>query len=135
MSNNYNTRHGWTEAGIRDMAYEKDTFEKDEKGEPVIQDFDYEFISWQTSEYVHASILSLFGHATKQGIPFRIRANIEEETMRGDEALFNVLVFISKTFVSALRGLKTDQPAILVETKRLLSSYAESFSEKRATIS
>jgi hypothetical protein len=131
LAKNYET-HRWSEAKLREMAYELDSFEVNEKGEPIIQDFDYELIYWQTSEFVHASILSLFGHATSQLEPFRIRANIDEEASRGDEALFNVLVFISKTFVCAYRGLQSEQPAdILEETRKLMSSYAKFFPRRR----
>jgi hypothetical protein len=126
LARNYNSAHRWTEARISEMALEPDSYEVDDKGRPTIHDFDYEFVYWQTSQFVHATILSLVGHATSQREPFRIRANINQDVGRGDEALFNALAFISKTFVSGFRGLQSDQPAdILEETRLLLSSYAK----------
>ena len=68
------------------------------------------------------------------GETFRIRANQNHDDIRKDEALFNVLALISKTFVSGFRGLQADQPAqILEETRQALVSYAK-FSSCRAEI-
>jgi hypothetical protein len=122
----YKSAHRWTEARIREMALEPDSYEANDQGSPTVHDFDYEFIYWQTSQFVHATILSVAEHATPQGEPFRVRSKINEDAFRGDEALFNVLAFVSKTFVSGYRGLNSDQPAdILEETRQALSTYAK----------
>ena len=127
LAKEYNNAHRWTEARTREMALEPDSYEVNAQENPTIHDFDYEFVYWQASQFVHATILSLVGHTANPGERFSIRARIEEDALRGDQALFNVLAFISKTFVSGCRGLQTDQPAdILEETRQLLSSYAKS---------
>jgi hypothetical protein len=126
LAKDYNSAHRWTDARFREMALEPDSYEFDDQGNPTVHDFDYEFVYWQTSQFVHATILSVLEHATPQGEPFRVRSRPNEDTIRGDEALFNVLAFISKTFVSGYRGLKSDQPAdILEETRQALSAYAK----------
>ncbi len=122
----YKSAHRWTGARIREMALGPDSYEVDSLGSPTVHDFDYEFVYWQTSQFVHATILSAVEHATPQGEPFHVRARINEDAIRGDEALFNVLAFVSKTFVSGYRGLNSDQPAeILEETRRAMSAYAK----------
>jgi hypothetical protein len=124
FAKDYNSAHRWTEARIKEMALEPDLYEVNDLGSPTIHDFDYEFVYWQTSQFVHATILSLFEHSTNRGEPFRVRARPKEDTVRGDEALFNVLAFISKTFVSGYRGLNSDQPAdILEEARQQLAAY------------
>ena len=125
FAKDYNSAHRWTEARIKEMALEPDSYEADERGNPTIHDFDYEFIYWRTSLFVHATVLSLAEHSTSSGETFRVRARVNEDAERGDEALFNVLAFISKTFVSGYRGLNSDQPAdILEEARQQLVRYA-----------
>jgi hypothetical protein len=131
----YNSAHRWTDARIKEMALEPDSYEVNEVGSPTIHDFDYEFVYWQTSQFVHATILSLGEHSTNHGEQFRIRPKVGEGfgPDRGEEAIFNVLAFISKTFVSGYRGLNSDQPAeILEETRQVLSSYAKLSQKQRS---
>jgi hypothetical protein len=126
LAKDYNSAHRWADARFKEMALEPDSYEFDDQGSPTVHDFDYEFVYWQTSQFVHATILSVIEHATSRGEPFRVRSRISEDTIRGDEALFNVLAFISKTFVSGYRGLMSNQPAdILEETRKVLSAYAK----------
>jgi hypothetical protein len=109
------------------MAMEPDTYEVDGQGNPITQDFDYEYVYSQTSHFVHATIISLMGHGVNAGEQFRVRANISQQADRGNQALFNVLVFISKAFVCAFRGLQDDQPEdILQEISAIASAYAAS---------
>lgn len=132
LAENYKSANSWADVRgqIKHMAMEPDTYEVDELGQPLTQDFDYEFIYWQTSHYAHATINSLLTHATPQGEPFRVRANENSEIHRAHEALFNVVVFICKTFVCALRGLRDDQPKELFEEAHLvLRAYARVTSE------
>lgn len=128
LAKNYDSPHRWSSlrGQARAMAFEEDTYEVDEvTGNPIIQDFDYEFIYWQTSQFVHATIGSLIAHGVSREEPFRVRAHIDQEADRSVQALYNVLAFISKTFVCAFRGLQDDQPAdILNEAMEVLSAFA-----------
>ena len=128
MAKKYRSPHSWFQSRgghVKAMAMEDDTFEQDASGNPITQAFDYEHIYSQTSHFVHATIVSLLGHGTSAGDRFRVRAEISQEADRANQALFNVLVFISKAFVCAFRGLQDEQPAdILEEARLMLSSYA-----------
>jgi hypothetical protein len=128
ISKQYKNRHAWT--GMRGqtklMALEEDAYEVNEKGEPVKQDFDYEVIYWWTSHYVHGTILSLAAHEMEPGGVFHIRARMGEDTERGHDALFNTLIFLSKIFVCALRGMNEERPEeLLNETLELAKLYAK----------
>jgi hypothetical protein len=129
LAKNYKSAHSWADlrGQAKLMALEEDSYEFDEKtGEPIKQEFDYELIYWWTSQFVHATVRSLYGHGTEQGTPFRIRGSIREEAGYSDLALFNVLAFVSKTIVCAFRGLRDEQPAdILEEMRQVMSSYAQ----------
>jgi hypothetical protein len=128
MAKQYPSPHSWFQSHgghVKAMAMEPDTYEVDGQGNPITQDFDYEHVYSQTSHFVHATIISLMGHGVNAGEQFRVRANISQQADRGNQALFNVLVFISKSFVCAFRGLQDNQPAdILEEMRALTSSYA-----------
>jgi hypothetical protein len=123
--------HEWT--GMRGqtklMALEKDTHEVNAIGEPLTQDFDYEVIYPWTSQYVHVTIASLPAHETEPGTVFRIRSRIDLENNLGFNALFNTLIFLSKIFVCALRGMNADQPEErLAEVVDLAKLFAKSHS-------
>ena len=126
--------HEWT--GMRGqtkvMALEEDTYEVNAKGEPVKQDFDYEVIYWWTSHYVHGTIACLLAHEMEPGNIFRIRAHMDKETERGFDALFNTLIFLSKIFVCAFRGMNTDQPEeLLTEVGELAKRFAREKTNSR----
>lgn len=119
--------HEWS--GLRGqtkmMALEEDTYELNDKGEPVKQDFDYEVIYWWTSHYVHGTIACLRGHEMEPGNVFRIRANMDKDSERSFDALFNTLIFLSKIFICALRGMRADQPEeLLTEVGELAKQFA-----------
>jgi uncharacterized protein DUF5677 len=125
LAKKYKNPHSWTDlrGQAKIMAFEADAYEMDSAGNPIKQDFDYEYIYWQTSQYVHATILSLVGHGVESEESFHIRQNIEDEIGRSHEALYNVLVFIPKIFVCAFRALRDEQPSeILQEAMELLRS-------------
>lgn len=128
LAKNYKSAHSWANlrGQAKSMALEEDSYEFDqETGQPIKQDFDYKLVYWWTSQFVHATVRSLYGHGAAQGVPFRIRANVHEEAGYSDLALFNVLAFTSKTIVCAFRGLQDDQPAeILEEMRQAMSSFA-----------
>jgi hypothetical protein len=127
VAKNYKSRHQWTDlrGQAKVMALEDDTHEFDSKGQPVRQEFDYEVIYWWASQFVHATVVSLQSHATEPGETFRVRARIEEDGERATDALFNVLVFLSKIFICAFRGLRQEPPLkILSQIRELISAYA-----------
>jgi hypothetical protein len=126
VAQEYKSPHNWTGLGgqAKEMALEDDTYETDESGHPVKQEFDYEVIYWWTSQFVHGTILSLAGHEMEPGGMFRIRGRMEAESGRGSDALFNVLMYLSKIFICAFRGMKADQPEeLLTEIRELVTSF------------
>jgi Family of unknown function (DUF5677) len=126
MAKKYRSPHTWSSQGghVKTMAMEPDAYEVDASGNPIKQDFDYEHIYSQTSHYVHATIISLMGHGVNAGERFRVRANVVQDADKRNQALFNVLVFISKSFICAFRGLHDEQPAdILEETRVMMTSF------------
>jgi hypothetical protein len=119
--------HEWT--GLRGqtkiMALEEDSYEVNDRGQPVKQDFDYDVIYWWTSHYVHGTIGCLLAHEMEPGNVFRIRAHMERESERGFDALFNTLIFLSKIFICAFRGMKAEQPEeLLAEVGALAKRFA-----------
>lgn len=122
MAKKYPSPHTWSSRGghVKTMAMEPDAYEVDASGNPINQDFDYEHIYSQTSHYVHASIVSLVGHGVNAGERFRVRANVVQDEDRGNQALFNVLAFVAKSFVCAFRGLHDEQPADIMEEIRVM---------------
>lgn len=132
LAENYRSANSWADVRgqIKHMAMEPDTYELNALGQPLTEDFDYEFIYWQTSHYAHATIVSLLTHARPLGEPFRIRGDQNSETLRAHQALFNVIVFICKTFVCAFRGLRDEQPeGLLQEGYATLKAYGRAVSE------
>jgi hypothetical protein len=45
LAKDYNSAHRWTEARIKEMALEPDSYEVDSQGSPTVHDFDYEFVT------------------------------------------------------------------------------------------
>ena len=106
------------------MALEPDTYEFDSNGKPINCEFDYEAIYKWTSHYVHGTALSVESHLTEAEEPFRVRARSWVEHGKAASALFNVLAYISKTFVCAYRAMRDDQPdAILTEVHQTMKLF------------
>ncbi len=127
VAKEYKVPNEWT--GLRgqtkEMALEPDTYEFDSGGKPINCEFDYEVIFKWTSHYVHATISSLESHLTEADEVFRVRARIWLEANKADNALFNVLVYISKAFICAYRAMHDEQPEeILADLHRTLQSFA-----------
>lgn len=129
MANKYPSPHRWFQAHggqVRAMAMEPDGYEKDENENPITVAFDYDHVYSQTSHFVHATIISLLGHGVDAGEAFRVRANLGQQSDRGNQALFNVLAYISKSFVCGFRGLRDEQPSdILNEMHAMISAVAK----------
>jgi hypothetical protein len=110
----------------RQMALEDDSFEMDANGMPIKNEFDYDLIYWWTSQFVHGTVGSLFGHMAEPGETFRVRQHIGAEDGRGTEAVYNVAVFISRLFIYACRAMREAQPdEILRETLTFAATGVE----------
>ena len=116
----------WTGHGgqAKLMALEEDTVEQDEFGQPAKSEFDYDALYFWTSHYVHATVVGIEGHASERGEVFKVRAGIELEHKLGADALFNTIVFLCKTFLSACRAMNEDQPEAVLAMQKLISKFA-----------
>jgi hypothetical protein len=126
VAERFTSKHAWTGVGgqTRMMAFEEDTIESDEEGQPFKADFDYEVVYFWTSHYVHATVIALEEHACPPGMIFRVRTGQPKQYLT-DNALFNVLAFLQRTFIYALRAMREEQPTIMKEVDALLKSYAK----------
>jgi hypothetical protein len=130
MAKRYKSPHSWLRSHmghVKTLATEKDTYETDPNGDPLTAAFDYDHEYHVTSFYVHVTIHALLGHSVSNGETFRVRANISQQQGNlGEKALFNVLTNTYKSFVSAFRGLRDEQPeSILQEMYVMISTYAK----------
>ena len=129
IAKEYKNAHQWTGLGdqTKQMALEDDSYEFSESGKPINCEFDYEAIYKWTSFFVHATVSSLESHLVEAGETFRVRARIELEHGCGERSLFNVLAYLSKSFVCAFRGMRQEQPEeILTDMRGLMESLAKS---------
>ena len=122
----YKRRHQWTSHGgqAKFMALEPDSFEVNDKGDPLTGEFDYDAFYFWTSQYVHATVHALHGHASDPGDVFRVRSKISTETEYARLALFNTVSFLIKIHIQACRGMREEQPdAILQDMFRMLPRF------------
>jgi len=92
------------------MALEPDEFERDETGEPLTSVVDYDAYYFCTSHFVHGTIKASDAHGVVPGEVFRVRSHPERDSEYGGLALFNVLVYLNKTFIQECRAMREDQP-------------------------
>lgn len=133
IAKEYKSAHQWTGLGdqTRQMALEDDSYEFRSPGNPLNCEFDYEVIYKWTSFFVHGTVSSLEPHLTEAAEAFRVRARIGLEQGRGESALFNVLAYLSKSFVCAFRAMRQEQPEeILTDMHRLMELSAKSTRSK-----
>ena len=128
MARTFALANEWT--GVRGqarmMAMEPVAYEVDGDGKPISCEFDYEVIYKWTSYFVHATVSCLEGHFVEAGETFRVYPRQEFEQGRADDALFNLVAYLHKTFVYAFRALKQEPPdELLAELHELLKSYAK----------
>ena len=127
MAKKFKSKHQWTGIGgqAKLMALEPDTIEFDASGKPYTSDFDYDVVYFWTSQYVHATIVAVDSHASERGAMYRIGARRWVEKERGAEALFNVLMFLSKIFINGCRIIREQQPdKILADIHKMGSRFA-----------
>jgi len=121
IAEKFKNKHAWTGVGgqTRMMAMEEDAFDVGDDGKPFRSEFDYEVIYFWTSHFVHGTVIAMEDHAVEARDIFRVRAGRRRQYL-GDNALFNVLAFIVRAFVCALRAMREDQPSILNEIQEQL---------------
>jgi hypothetical protein len=107
----------------RSLAIEPDKYEFDAAGNGTTAEFDYEVLFKWTSHFVHSTVSALESHVVERGDTFKVRASWIPDR-RAENSLFNVLAFVSKTFICGFRALRQEQPEeILQELHRLMQSY------------
>lgn len=126
VAEKFKSKHSWTGHGgqAKLMALEEDTFDVDERGQPFKSEFDYDVIYFWTSQFVHATVISLYGHASEPCAVFRVRARMWAENDRAADAMFNTLNFLSNTVVCACRAMREEQPEAILEAMRKLTQRA-----------
>ena len=102
------------------MAMEPDRYES-VNGVPMKWEFDYDWMYFWTSQYVHATVVSMEdGHATRPTDPFVVRKSFQQARSNADMALFNAAVQLNKILLTAYRRW-----AIRIH-RRLLTRWAAS---------
>lgn len=117
IAEKFKSRGHWTGHGgqAKLMALEPDEVEKNELGEPLTGAIDYDAFYFWTSQFVHGTIKSLAAHGIAPGDVFRVRCYPDRESDYGRLALFNVLVYLDKTFIHACRAMREDQPEDILQ--------------------
>jgi Family of unknown function (DUF5677) len=107
----YPSRTSWTEThnrkskgGVWKMAMEADRYES-VNGQPVRWEFDYDWMYFWTSQYVHGTVVALDIHATPVRHPFSVRKAFEVGQVNADLAMFNTAVQLYKILLMAFRAL------------------------------
>lgn len=98
--------HRWSGKSVRALAMEEDVFDVMPDGSPLKWEFDYEAIYKLSSHYVHGSVVAVDEHAMAPGQPFKV--NSDPRSRLGDTALFNVAMYLHKSFVAAFRCMNYD---------------------------
>lgn len=131
----YKNPNDWSglESKTKGLALEPDTYELDTTGKGVTAEFDYEVIFRWTSHYVHSTVSSLERHVMERGDVFRVRGGQNRGPGLKHLALFNVLAYLAKTFVYALRAMREEQPEVLQEVFKQLESFVRSSGTQTAT--
>ena len=125
LARKYPRRTSWTDTGskaskggARMMAMEPDKHES-VNGVPLKWDFDYEWMYFWTSQYVHATVVSMEdGHATRPTDPFLVRKPFQESRNRADMAAFNAAVQLNKILLMAYRALGQPFPPKIADPLR-----------------
>lgn len=118
IAEKFKTKGHWTGHGgqAKLMALEPDENEKDELGEPLTGAVDYDAYYFWTSHFVHGTITAVDAHGVPPGEVFRVHRNPAKESEYGRLALFNVLVYLNKTFIHACRAMREGQPEKILQS-------------------
>jgi hypothetical protein len=96
-------------AGVYMMAQEPDKHEL-MHGLPLKWEFDYDWIYFWTSQYVHATAVCMNTHAVRPREAFKVLIAAERDTQTAGLAVFNSGIYIWKILVMAFRALGQDFP-------------------------
>lgn len=96
------------------MAKELDQHEQI-GGIPIKWEFDYDWIYFWTSQYVHSTAWALNSHAVELRHPFRIHSNKSLDKNVPGLALFNAAIYLNKLLITVYRGLGHDQPKVIMD--------------------
>jgi Family of unknown function (DUF5677) len=126
VAKKFRSKAHWTGSGgqAKLMALEEDSVEVDEQGQPFKSEFDYDALYFWTSHFVHATVVGVEAHASPPGEVFKVRARSFTDVERAKDSLFNITVFLCKTFVVALRAMNEDQPDVLQRLHKLIAKFA-----------
>jgi hypothetical protein len=127
IARKYPKRTSWTDTGSKAsrggawmMAMEPDKYES-VNGMPMKWDFDYDWMYFWTSQYVHATVVSMEdGHATRPTDAFVVRKPFEEARSSADMAAFNAAVQLHKILLMAYRALGNPFPPEIADPLRAL---------------
>jgi hypothetical protein len=128
VAKSYPNPHEWTglRGKTRSMVVERDSYEVDSQGKPTNCEFEYEVLYKWASYFVHVTVSCLESHFVEAGVTFQVYAGKELDRQFGDNALVNVVAYLTKTFIAGFRALRQDPPGdILNELHELLASYNE----------
>lgn len=114
----------WTGRTIRKVALTEDSVEQGEDGKPYKAEFDYDAIYFWTSQFVHASVVGVLGHACV-GEEFRVRANVWVDKGREKSALANIAGYLCKMFACACHAMNQELPEAIQELHSLNLRFAE----------
>jgi hypothetical protein len=110
-------RTSWTDTGSKIsrggvwmMAMEPDRYES-VNGVPMKWEFDYDWMYFWTSQYVHATVVSMdSSHATRPTDRFVVRKPFQDAQSNADMAVFNAAVQLNKILLMAFRALGHPYP-------------------------
>jgi Family of unknown function (DUF5677) len=122
IAKEFKSKHSWTgdRGHVQMMAIEEDSAEFDEQGRGYRNEFDYDGLYFWSSQYVHATVAGIDGHASKVGEVFRVRAGRQLEKHHAADALFIVAVSLCKAFVYACRSINETQPKAIRDLYKLI---------------
>jgi hypothetical protein len=106
--------HKWSGKNVRDLAMEDDAFETLPNGNPFRWEFDYEVIYKWTSHYVHGTVIAVDEHATGPRQPFRVKGG--PNIRKGDMALFNLVLYLHRSFIAAFRSINYELSQAMIDT-------------------
>jgi hypothetical protein len=115
-------RTSWSDTGSKAsrggawmMAMEPDRYES-VNGVPMKWEFDYDWMYFWTSQYVHATAVCMEdGHATRPAHPFVVRKPSQGGGGNADMAVFNAAVQLNKILLMAYRALGYPYPSEIAD--------------------
>lgn len=85
------------------LANEADRFERTAGGKPARWEFDYDWIYFWTSQYVHATVVSVESHAVIPREAFAVRIGPKRGEHTADLAVFNCALYVQKILILVYR--------------------------------